>query len=174
MPQAVPFTPKISQAGFLDWVYSVAGVPPGWLPADSPFVFYAYNTAVSTVNLAFACVPGPIYLQMVYCLGMHWLATWAADPDWTPGPIRGDPPKPYINQDGTSYGFWGWLRKANNITGFTTGIVSSSSDEGTSVSLVVPKWAENLTMGQLALTTTLWGRTYLGLAQDYGSAWGIS
>ena len=172
---SVPFTPTPTQADWLaNFVYGVMGVPTAWLPSGTPTIFYAYNTAVSTVNTAFACVPGPIYLQMIYNLAGHQLATWAPDPTWAPGPVTGAPPLPFINQDGKSYGFWQWLRKENNVTGFITGTVQSSSDEGTSVGLVVPKQAENLTIGQMQLTTTIWGRTYLGLAQSYGSPWGMS
>ena len=79
MATAVPFTPTISQAGFTAWVSGVMGVPAAWMPTDPLSIFYAYNTAVSTVNPAFAAVPGPIYLQMCYNLGGHLLATWAPD-----------------------------------------------------------------------------------------------
>ncbi len=165
-----PYTPVPTFAGFVDWVYGTMGVPSAWLPSDAQVLTWAYNYATGTVNTYFACVPGPFNLIVTYNLGGHFLACWAQDPT----PFPGSPPAPYITVDGVGYGFWAWLRKANNISGFITGIVSSSSDEGTSVGLVVPKQAENLTVGQLQLTTTLWGRTYLGLAQDYGTNWGIS
>ena len=142
-------TPLPTQVGFLAWVYAVMGVPTAWLPDDSLSVTYAYNTATAIVNPDFMTVPGPIYLQMVYNLAGHLLATWAPDV--------------------TTY-----LRKQNNMLGFVTGIVSASGDEGSNVSLVVPKQAENLTLSQLQLTTTIWGRTYLGYAQDYGTNWGLS
>lgn len=165
-----PVTPTPTFEGFQSWVYAVMGVPPEWLPSDSPYIFYAYNTAVAIVNPAFQTVPGPIYFQMVYNLAAHWLATWTPDPS----PFPGSPPKPYIVIDDVGYGFWQYLRKQNNMLGFITGTVQSSGDEGTNVSLVVPKQAQNLTLGQLALTTSIWGRTYLGYAQDYGTNWGIS
>ena len=164
MASQYPYTPIPTEAGFSEWVYSVMGVPVLYLPTDSPVIGYAYNTAVATVNPAFMCVPGPIYLQMVYNLAGHLLATWAPD---VPGQV-------YIRVEDVPYGFFQYLRKQNNMLGFTTGIVQSSSDEGSSVGLVVPKQAENLTVGQLQLTTTVWGRTYLGYAQDYGTNWGLS
>lgn len=160
-----PSTPQPTEAGFLNWVRTVMGVPIQWLPDDSLSITYAYDTAIAIVNPAFRSVPGPIYLQMVYNLAGHLLVTWA--PDVAAPPY-------FIEVDGVGYGFFQYLRKQNNMLGFTTGIVSASSDEGTSVSLVVPKQAENLTLSQLQLTTTPWGRTYLGYAQDYGTNWGLS
>ena len=159
-----PTTPLPTQAGFLLWVRGVMGVPAQYLPDDSPAIGYAYDMAYAIANQAFACVPGPMYMYMVYNLGGHLLATWAPDVD---GVV-------FIVVDGTNYGYFAYLRKQNNMLGFTTGIVSSSGDEGTNVSLVVPKQAENLTMDQLQLTTTIWGRTYLGYAMRYGTNWGIS
>lgn len=162
-----PSTPQPTQAGFLAWIRGVMGVPVQWLPDDAPAIGYAYDTAEAIVNPVFACVPGPLYLQAVYNLGGHLLATWAPDV----------PPPPYfkVDEDGNGYGYFQWLRKSNNMLGFTTGIVQASSDEGTSVSMVVPKNLENLTLSQLGLLSTIWGRTYLGIAQDWGPTnWGIS
>ena len=164
MASNYPYTPIPTEAGFSEWVYGVMGVPVMYLPTSSPSIGYAYNTAYATVNPSFQCVPGPIYLQMVYNLAGHLLATWAPD---VPGLT-------YIMIENVPYGFFQYIRKQNNMLGFTTGIVSSSSDEGSSVSMVVPHQAENLTISQLQLTTTVWGRTYLGYAQDYGTNWGLS
>jgi hypothetical protein len=158
-------SPQPTREGFVAWVYGIMGIPVEWLPVDSDAFGYAYDTATALVNPAFICVPGPIYLQMVYNLAGHLLVTWTQD---IPAPPV------YITVDGVDYGYFQYLRKQNNVLGFVTGIVSSSSDEGTSVSLVVPKQAENLTLGQLQMTTTIWGRTYLGYAQSFGTNWGIS
>jgi hypothetical protein len=157
-------TPLPTQAGFLAWVRGVMGVPTEYLPDDSLSIGYAYNVALATVNQAFLGVPGPIYLIMVYNLAGHLLVMWAPDvPDLV-----------YKVVDGVSYGYFAWLRKSNNMLGFVTGIVTASSDEGSSVTLTSPKQFDNLTIGQLQLTTTVWGRTYLGYAQDYGTNWGIT
>jgi len=159
-----PYTPIPTEAGFSQWVYGVMGVPVEYLPSDSPSIGYAYNTAVAIANPMFQCVPGPIYLQMVYNLAGHLLATWAPD---VPGLI-------YITVENVNYGFFQYIRKQNNMLGFTTGTVSSSSDEGTSASMVVPHQANNLTIRDLSYLTTVWGRTYLGYAQSFGTNWGVS
>jgi hypothetical protein len=143
------------------------GVPTAYLANDDPVLQLCYDISIATVRLAFQCVAPPIYQQMVYNLGGHYLAQFAQDPSPLPDP-------PFIIVDGVSYGFWSYLRKTTGLNGFITGIVQASSDEGTSVSLVAPRWAENLTAGQLQLTNTPWGRTYLGWAQDAGTGWGIS
>lgn len=158
-----PTTPLPTQAGFLLWVRGVMGVPSQYLPDNSPSIGYAYDMAYATANMSFIDVPGPMYMYMVYNLAGHLLATWAPDDDLV-----------FKTVDGINYGYFAYLRKQNNMLGFTTGIVSSSGDEGTNVSLVVPKQAENLTLDQLQLTTTPWGRTYLGYAQRYGTNWGLS
>lgn len=164
-------TPTPTQAGWLaNFVYGTMGVPTAWLPSDSVYIGWAYNTAWATVNPAFQCVPGPIWLQAIYNLAAHLLLTWTPDPN----PYPGDPPAPFIIVDGTPYGFFQYQRKQNNVLGFVTGTVSASGDEGTNVSLVVPKQAENLTVGQMQLLSTFWGRTYLGIAQDYGTSWGLN
>ncbi len=143
------------------------GVPTEWLPDDSTSIGYAYDVAVATVNPVFDCVPGPIYLIMVYNLAAHLLVMWAPD-------VTTRPPFPYKIVDGVEYGYFQVLRQQNNMLGFTTGVVQASSDEGTSVSMVVPKSLEQLTLSQLGLLSTPWGRTYLGYAQDWNGPWGIS
>ena len=162
LPNAIP-----TMAGFQDWLYNVVGIPVEWLPIDSSVLTYAYDAALTIVNPIFGCVPGSIYQIMVYNLATHYVMFWAPD-------VTTSPPYPYKTIDGVDYGYFQWQRKQNNMNGFTTGIVQSASDNGTSTSMVVPDQAKNLTMSQLGLTTTPWGRTYLGLAQDWNTAWGIS
>lgn len=140
------------------------GVSTTYLPDNSQSIADAYNLAYASVNTLVASVPGPFYQTMTYNLGGHYLALWSPDID---GVV-------YRTQDGVGYGFFAWLRLQNNMLNVVTGTVSSSGDEGTSVSLVVPKQAENLTLDQLQLMTTIWGRTYLGYAQRFGTNWGLS
>ncbi len=160
------YTPTL--AGFTAWIFgSGMGVPTAYLPSDDPLIEQCFVISVETVRLGFAQIAPAVYQLMVYNLGGHYLAQFAQDPIPLPDP-------PFIIVDGVSYGFWTYLRKTTGLNGFVSGVVQASSDEGTSVSLVAPKWADNLTMGQLQLTNTPWGRTYLGFAQDAGTAWGLS
>lgn len=160
------YTPTL--AGFTAWIFgSGMGVPTAYLAADDPNIALCYEISLETVRLGFSCIAPAIYQMMVYNLGGHYMAQFAQDPSPLPDP-------PFIISDGQPYGFWSYLRKTSGLNGFISGIVQASSDEGTSVSLVAPKWADNLTAGQLQLTNSPWGRVYLGWAQDAGTAWGIS
>ena len=157
-------------SGFVAWVFgSGMGVPTAYLANDDPNLQLCYDISTTTVRKAFICLgmSSPIYQLMIYNLAGHYLAQFAQDPNPLPNP-------PYIIVDGVSYGFWSYLRKTSGLSGFISGVVQASSDEGTSVSLVAPKWADNLTAGQLQLTNTPWGRAYLGWAQNAGTAWGLS
>lgn len=163
----LPTTPLPTLGGFVLWVRNIMGVSAAYLPDGSDVFSYAYDMAYATVNMAFLGVPGPIYQQMVYNLAGHFLVLWAQDDPNSPA-------YPYQTVDNVEYGYFQWIRKQNNMLGPITGTVQAASDEGTSTSLVVPDQAKNLTLAQLMLTTTPWGRFYLGYAQDPGTLWGIS
>ncbi len=143
------------------------GVPPTYLLGGDANLALVYELSLETVKPAFSCVAPAVYQTMVYNLAGHYLAQFAQDPTPLPDP-------PFITVDGVSYGFWSYLRKTSGLNGFTSGLVQASSDEGTSVTLVAPKWADSLTAGQLQLTNSPWGRIYLGFAQSSGTDWGIS
>ena len=40
--------------------------------------------------------------------------------------------------------------------------------------MTVPKAFDELTIGNLQNLKTPWGRVYLGIAQSYGTLWGLS
>ena len=148
-------TPQPTPAGFLLFVRNQMQITSIVLPDDSEYLTWAYDLSISIVNLAFTCVPGPMYLLMVYNLGGSNLINFAQD------------------QPGQTY--FADLRKALNINSLTSGLVASSSDEGTSVSLLNPDFIKTLTIADLQYYKDPYGRTYLGYAQRYGpSAWGVS
>ena len=70
--------------------------------------------------------------------------------------------------------FFSDARTKFSINTATTGVVSSTSDESTSVSLAIPPAVSNLLLSQLQNTKTPWGRVYLSYAQSSGSLWGVS
>lgn len=66
-------------------------------------------------------------------------------------------------------------RKSFKLAGFAPGIISSTSDAGTSASFDNPDFAKGLTLFDLQLLKTPWGRAYLNIAQKYGpTIWGMS
>ena len=75
-----------------------------------------------------------------------------------------DPPLP----------FFAYARKTWNIFGFVSGVVQSTGDESTNVSLVVQEAAKDFTLSDLQNLKTPYGRRYLSMAQQYGTIWGIS
>ena len=151
-------------AGFVTFVYEVMGVPQAALPAASQTMADAYEVAVALVNPQLKGVPGPIYRLCVYNLGGDYIINWAPD---TGGYLY-----PTDNPDGL--GYFAFLRKQWNITGFVPGVVIATADEGTSESLEVPEQLKELTIANLQNLKTPWGRAYLGYAQSVGTLWGIS
>lgn len=163
-------TPQPTLAGFLAFVRGVMRIDAKHLPDNSPWLTYAFAVALAIVNPALRIVALPqtdaagvalntggftIYSEAVYNLAADNLINYAQD------------------QQGFSY--FTRLRKKLNIGGFVSGIVQGSSDEGTSVSLVVQEAAKNFTLMNLQQLKTPYGRTYLGLAQSYGpTTWGLT
>jgi hypothetical protein len=162
-------------AGFLGFVRTIMGINAAKLPDNSPFLSMSLAVALAVVNpqLRVACVPqsdgaqvalNPLIpgtsVMTVYDMAVYYLA--------------GDN---LINfaQDQEGYCFFTDMRKELNILGFVSGIVQSSSDEGTSVSVVVQEAAKDFTLMNIQQLKTPWGRQYLALAQSYGpTTWGIS
>lgn len=142
-----------TQAGFLQWVRTFMGVSTGDLPDDSIFITFAYDLAIATVNPALAAVP-PIYTLAVYNLGADFLVQWCQD----------IPPSTY----------WTDLRASFAIFAFAPGVVTSSSDNGTSTSLLNPEQMKDFTLSNLQNLKTPYGRQYLAWAQSYGPLWGLT
>ncbi len=152
----------VNLSAFTAWVYGVMGVPPAAAPTNGQALYYAYQTAAGTVNLAISALPGLFYSQAVFNLGGDNLVNWAPDIEGVYGP---DGKTPY----------WTFMRSKYNINDFAAGVVSSTSDEGTSATLEVPDTLKQLQLDQLQNLKTPWGRRYLAIAQKYGpTPWGLS
>lgn len=157
-------------AGFLSFIRNVMGISTNDLPDASPVINMALAVAMSIVNRALYAVslpmtdtagvelisqPESIYTLAVYNLAGDNLVNYAPD------------------QQGRDY--FQDLRKKLNINGFVSGVISGSSDQGTSQTLVVQEAAKNFTLANLQNLKTPWGRQYLAFAQTYGpTSWGLS
>lgn len=156
-----------SLAGFQSFVTNVMAVPSSALdPVTAPVVQYAYDFALEWVNGLLCLVPSPtgawtIYARAVYNLAADTLINWAQDAANAP-----------VYKDGMPY--WQWLRAQYGVNNFVAGVVQSTSDEGTSSSYLVPEAFKELTIANLGNLKTPYGRAYLGMAQSWGSVWGIS
>lgn len=164
-----PLQPTL--AGFWLFIRNVMRIDADKLPDDSTYPGWAFNISKMIVLRALMVVPSPdpaypnLYALAVYNLAGDRLVNFAPDVQDAPIVEGSDPPLPYF----------AWLRSKLGLNSFVPGVIQSSSDNGTSQSLVVPKAMENLTFFDLQTLKTPWGQTYMGYAQSYGSTiWGIS
>lgn len=143
-----------TQAGFLDFVRNVMQISTTVLPDSSPSIATAYSVALEIVNDQLALASSTMYTYAVYNLAGDNLVNYAPD------------------QQGQTY--FADLRKTLNLAGFVSGVIQASSDESTSESMVVQDAAKEFTLADLQNLKTPWGRTYLGIAQRYGTVWGLT
>lgn len=134
------------------------------LPTNSPYIGYAFNQASTIVNPYGQCVTVPTGVTNVsYTLAVYNCAAHIQ--------IK-------ITPDQTGQNFFQTLRGPGpggyNLVGFLPGVVTASSDEGTSQTLVVSEAFKNLTLRDLGYMATPYGRSYLEYAQDYGEIVGLS
>lgn len=153
-------------AGFTDFVRNVVGVPTSALPVDSPWIEFSYDLALEIVNLQLCRASPEMYVQAVYNLGADDLFNFAQDvtpltPFETPG-----------NNDQLPY--FAYFRSTWKMNDFVAGVVQSTSDEGTSVTLLVQDAAMQFKLADLQNLKTPWGRNYLAIAQRVGTLWGLS
>lgn len=146
-------TPPPTQTGFTAFVRG-AGVTTSVLPDDSGFLTMAYAVALEIASQDINSVSPLMYTLAVYNLGMSNLVNFAQD----------TPPSTYFSN----------LRKSLLVGSFVAGVITSTSDEGTSESLVTPEFMRSLTLQNLRLLKDPWGRQYLEIAQGMGSLWGVS
>lgn len=83
-------------------------------------------------------------------------------------------PGPVTAQGTYAAGYFVGLRASFNLNSPSVGVVSASSDEATSTSLLNPEQLKMLTLRDLRLLKTSFGREYLEFAQSYGSLIGLT
>jgi hypothetical protein len=114
----------------------------------SPYLAWAFIGAVGVTLAPPPCMPPILYVMAVYNYGMHKLLK--------------------IGQDQAGQTFFSDQRKAFNLLSFKAGPVGASADQATSQTLVTPDFLKGLTIGDLDLLLTPWGREYLDYSQQYG------
>lgn len=140
--------------GFQWFIANIMVINTVVLPTTEPVIAWVYQQAVDTVNLQLAQAAPTIYEQAVYNLAGDMIINYA--------------------QDQTEQTYFSDLRAQLHINDFVAGVVQSTSDESTSTSLEIAEFYKNLTLGDLQNLKTVYGRTYLALAQKVGTLWGIS
>ena len=141
-------------AGFQWFITSIMGINTTVLPANDSVISWVYEQALSTVNLYISYAAPNIYTQAVYNLAGDFLLNFAQD------------------QPGQTY--FAGQRQIFHLYDFVAGVVSSTADESTDTGLEVPEQFKNFTIADLQNLKTPYGKTYLGIAQKYGTLWDIS
>lgn len=163
-----------TEAGFITFVQNVIQPPSYFDPTTSAYVVYAYNYAYQWVNNQLSNVPGlqgawNMYAIAVYNLAADVLINIAQD-----APTDPIYPNTCSNAFPEGMQYWAWLRNKYNILAFFPGVIQSSSDEGTSASYLVPDQFQYFSVADLQNLKTPYGRTYLGIAQSWGTVWGLT
>lgn len=147
-------------AGFLVWVQTLMGVPVDQMPDDATLQA-AYDEALNLAYYQLAgipCQPAPsptIYALAVYNLAGAILMEIAID-----------------NPDST---FWEDLRTKFGINSFVPGLINQAHDQHTGEGMSIPPQLLNgLTLFDLQLLKTPWGRRYLMFAGQWGTIWGLT
>ena len=130
---------------FLNFLATSVQIPGTALPSTSPWPEYAFAQAMTIVQ---AAPVGVVYSLAVYNLATHLLMLITPD------------------QPGSNY--FANARQDMKLLQPSTGLIVSTSDNGTSATNIAPEWAKGLTVSQLGYYRTPWGRDYLGYAQSYG------
>jgi hypothetical protein len=144
--------------GFQDWVTTIMQVPGADVPSTATLQ-YAYDEALNLTYLALQCIPSQatsnsIYAQAVYNLGGHYLVEFAQD----------TPPATY----------WNDLRNKMGINSFSYGLINAAADQGTSEGSYIPEQIRGMTLMDLQLAKTPWGRAWLAISGQWGAIWGIT
>jgi hypothetical protein len=150
--------------GYLNFIRGIMGVPVGALADDSPYIEWSYDWALNLVYEGLQLVASQPTSPTMYVIAVYNCAA-----DMLVNITQDDPnaPAPYNT-------FWSDLRTKLGINSFVPGVITSSSDSGTSQSLSVPEQLQNLSLMDLQQLKTPWGRNYLAIAGSWGPIWGIS
>ena len=148
--------------GFQWFVSTIMGVPGASMPPND-WLQIAYDEAINLTYWALDTVPSQptspsIYAFAVYNLGCALLLEYAQDDTTTQPPLT----------------FWTNLRSNLNINSMNFGLITSAADQGTSESTYIPEAIKGMTLMDLQLAKSPWGRKYLMIIGQWGSIWGIT
>lgn len=152
-----PTTPNLTD--YLTFIRNGLRIGTAFLPDDSFWITTTLNMAVAitnqTLTAATVGTTGPYYTLAVYNLAADRLLNFALD----------QPGQTYFKD----------TRAALGLNSWAAGLVAASGDQGTSQTLEVIEAAKNMTITDLEMMKTRYGRAYLGFAQAYGpTIWGLT
>ena len=143
-------------ADFLSFVRNDMGISSAVLPDDSTSLVVSFGKASEFIPSCLACAEIMYsYTDALLNLGGAYLIQSATD-------VAGST-------------FFNDLRTAFKMTGaFRSGVITSSADAGTSASTAVGSAMQNLSLADLQLLQTPYGRSALAFLQEMGTPWGLS
>jgi len=145
-----------SSADFLAFVRNDMGISPTVLPDSSSYLITSFGMANEFMPSWTQCAEIQYsYSNALLNLGGAYLIQVAADvPESS---------------------FFDDLRTAFKMTGaFRSGVITNSSDNGTAASTAVGQAMSNLSLADLQLLQTPYGRIALAFLQELGAYWGLS
>lgn len=151
MAWANPNSPNLPD--FLLFIADDMQIPATALPAGSPWPGYAFTRAGNLVP-QLPTIAGSDYTLTYYNCAAHILLAIAPD------------------QPGQNY--FATARDEFDLLEPSSGVISASSDQGTSNTLEVPESLKKLTVGNLFFFKTPWGRYFLTYCQDFGEICGLT
>ncbi|MDF7674747.1 hypothetical protein PT277_05345 [Acetobacteraceae bacterium ESL0709] len=140
--------------GFIAFVRSDMKISDDILPDDAQCLSDSYELASAQVLRSLRSLQPVFYRLAVYNLAAAYLIELAPDSE--------------------NSHFFADFRRKYGLNALIPGIISSSSDNGTSQNWVIPDFVRTMTPRDLQLMKTVWGRFYLGLLRDIGPYRGLS
>ena len=142
-----------SSSGFIAFLRNIVGINTTVLPDNAPVIEFSYNMAINICTdllVTIPQIPGEfLYITAVYNLSTDTLLTYA--------------------QDQSGQTFFTQVQQKYQLHALVPGVISFAGDEGTQSTMVVPDSFKHMTLANLQNLKTPYGRTYLGIAQDFGS-----
>ena len=142
-----------SLSGFIAFLRNIVGINTTVLPDNAPVIEFSYNMAINICTdllVTIPQIPGEfLYITAVYNLSTDTLLTYA--------------------QDQSGQTFFTQVQQKYQLHALVPGVISFAGDEGTQSTMVVPDAFKHMTLANLQNLKTPYGRTYLGIAQDFGS-----
>jgi hypothetical protein len=150
---ATPSTPNV--ADYLLFLRQGLGIGPAYLPDNSFWIQATFDMAKAIVNDQLIIADATMYTMAIYNFAADRLLNFALD------------------QPGQE--FFRDMRQSLGLNSFQPGFIISSADQGTSQSFEVIEAAKRMTITDLQMMRTPYGRVYLDIAQSYGSTiWGLT
>ena len=126
------------------------GVTSDQLPDDSPDIQITYNAGAGWVPCSLNSFAPGMYDMTVYNVAASFLVNWS---------------NAQVFVD---------YRKQTGLNDFYPGVISSSSDESTSQSRLLPDFFKNLSLADLQMLRDPYGRAAMLVLQQLGDLWGLT